>query len=51
MIFNDNNIAIPDEYMALRIYLIRGQKVMLDLDLALLWYSNESLKAGSSPEY
>jgi len=34
---NKNHIAIPDEYMALKIYLIRGQKVMLDMDLAILY--------------
>jgi len=34
---NNNHIAIPEEYMALRIYLIRGQKVMLDMDLAELY--------------
>jgi phage regulator Rha-like protein len=33
----ENHIAIPDEYMALKIYLIRGQKVMLDMDLAELY--------------
>jgi hypothetical protein len=31
---NESNVAIPDEYMALKIYLIRGKKVMLDVDLA-----------------
>jgi hypothetical protein len=34
---NNRNIAIPDEYMALKIYLIRGMKVMLDVDLAELY--------------
>jgi hypothetical protein len=34
---SNNNITIPDEYMALKIYLIRGQKVMLDMDLAILY--------------
>jgi hypothetical protein len=34
--YNDH-IAIPDEYLALIIYLIRGQKVMLDRDLAELY--------------
>jgi len=35
---NDDNdhIAVSDEFMALKIYLIRGQKVMLDMDLAEL---------------
>jgi len=34
---DNNHIAIPDEYMALKIYVIRGQKVMLDMDLAELY--------------
>ncbi len=34
--YNDH-IAIPDEYLALKIYLIRGKKVMLDMDLAELY--------------
>ncbi len=34
---NDNHITILDEFMALKIYLIRGQKVMLDMDLAELY--------------
>lgn len=34
---NENHIVIPDEYMALKIYLIRGQRVMLDMDLAELY--------------
>ena len=33
----NNNSAVPDEYMALRIYFIRDQKVMLDMDLAELY--------------
>jgi len=32
------NIAISDEYVALRIYLIRGHKVMLDKDLSFTKY-------------
>ena len=34
---DNENIAIPDEHMALKIYLIRGQKVMIDADLAELY--------------
>ena len=34
---DNQNIAIPDDYVALKIYLIRGQKVMLDMDLAELY--------------
>ena len=34
---NDNHITLPDEYVALKIYSIRGQKVMLDLDLSELY--------------
>ena len=34
----DNNaISILDEHVAIKIYLIRGQKVMLDMDLAILY--------------
>jgi hypothetical protein len=32
-----NEIAIPDETIISKIYLIRGQKVMLDSDLAVLY--------------
>jgi hypothetical protein len=34
---SENHITIPGEYLASKIYLIRGQKVMLDMDLAELY--------------
>lgn len=34
---NSRNIAIPDEVIINKIYLVRGQKVMLDRDLAELY--------------
>jgi len=33
----EKRIAIPDEVVMSKIYLIRGQKVMLDRDLAELY--------------
>ena len=32
-----NEIAIPEEVILTKIYLVRGQKVMLDRDLAELY--------------
>ncbi|MCF8359972.1 MAG: ORF6N domain-containing protein [Prolixibacteraceae bacterium] len=32
-----NQIAVPDEVIMTKIYLIRGQKVMIDRDLAELY--------------
>ena len=32
-----NALAIPDEVLMNKIYLIRGQKVMIDIDLAVLY--------------
>jgi len=34
---NVNQISIPDEVIMSKIYLIRGQKIMLDRDLAILY--------------
>ncbi len=34
---NDNSIMLPDEVITSKIYLIRGEKVMLDSDLAELY--------------
>ena len=34
---NNGQIAIPDEIVIEKIYLIRGKKVMLDRDLAQLY--------------
>ena len=37
MIKNKNEVIVPDEFVMNKIYLIRGQKVMLDRDLAELY--------------
>lgn len=34
---DDVEISIPDEIIINKIYLIRGQKVMIDIDLAQLY--------------
>ena len=34
---SNNNVAIPDEKVINKIYNIRGKKVMLDNDLAVLY--------------
>lgn len=33
----ENNLMLPDEVISSKIYLIRGEKVMLDRDLAELY--------------
>ena len=37
MVKNQNDIIISDEIVLNQIYIIRGQKVMLDRDLAVLY--------------
>lgn len=49
-----NNLEpiLPDEVIISKIYLIRGQKVMLDSDLAVLYeVETKSTEAGSKKEY
>jgi len=48
---SNNNIAIPDENMALKIYLIRGHKVMLDMDLAELYGAETKNLKSSKKKY